>query len=79
MNKGQLFAACLLNEVTNPGQNESQGLPTLCDRGGRRRNAGHWVARPVEREVGEEEGGAKWLAEALALEVVPFLSEEIGI
>ena len=21
----------LLNEVTNPGQNESQGLPTLCD------------------------------------------------
>ena len=25
-------SACLLNEVTNPGQNESQGLPTLCDR-----------------------------------------------
>ena len=24
--------ACLWNEVTNPGQNESQGLPTLCDR-----------------------------------------------
>ena len=25
-------SACLLNEVTNPGQNESQGLPTLSDR-----------------------------------------------
>ena len=25
-------SACLLIEVTNPGQNESQGLPTLCDR-----------------------------------------------
>ena len=27
----------------------------------------------------EEEEGAKWLAEALEPEVVPFLSEEIGI
>ena len=25
-------SACLLNEVTNPGQNESQELHTLCDR-----------------------------------------------
>ena len=25
-------SVCLSNEVTNPGQNESQGLPTLCDR-----------------------------------------------
>ena len=32
MNEGQPLTACLLNEVTNPGQNESQGLPTLCDR-----------------------------------------------
>ena len=24
-------SACLLNEVTNPGQNENQGQPTLCD------------------------------------------------
>ena len=23
-------SACLLKEVTNPGQNENQGLPTLC-------------------------------------------------
>ena len=25
-------SACLLNEVTNPGQNESQEPTTLCDR-----------------------------------------------
>ena len=30
-------------------------------------------------ELGWEEEGAKWLAEALALEVVPVSSEEIGI
>ena len=30
-------------------------------------------------EVEEEEEGAKWLAEALAPEVVPFSSEEIRI
>ena len=26
------YPSCLLEKVTNPGQNESQGLPTLCDR-----------------------------------------------
>ena len=34
-------SACLLNEVTNPGQNESQGLPTLCD----------WLGREGDIEV----------------------------
>ena len=36
---------------------------------------GHWVTWPAEVE---EEEGAKWLAESLALKNITFLSVEIG-
>ena len=46
--------------VTNPGQNESQGLPTLHDRLGGEGIVGHYGG------MTGEEGGAKWLSRAFS-------------
>ena len=73
-------SACLLNEVTNPSQNESQGLPTLCDRLDREGDIEVIiVARMNSMTVG---GGrkkeAKWLARGLKPKKRSSSSEEIG-
>ena len=53
-------SACLLNEVTNPDQNKSQGLPTFCDRLDKEGDieviiVAEWIA--WQGEVEEEERG----------------------
>ena len=52
-------SACLLNEVTNPGQNESQGLPTLCNRLDREGDIEVIIVARMNRITGGGGGGRK--------------------
>ena len=52
-------SACLLNEVTNPGQNEIQGLPTLCGRLDREEDIEVVIVARMNSMTGGGGGGRK--------------------
>ena len=75
-------SACLLNEVTNPRQNENQELTSLCDRVDREGDTEVSIVARMNIMTGRrwrKKKEAKWLARTLKPEVVPFSSEELGI
>ena len=73
-------SACQLNEVTNPGQNESQGLSTLCDRLDREGDIEDIIVARTNSMIGGGGGGRKsqMIGRGLKLKKRSSSSEEIG-